>query len=209
VDVGDASDFEFARNHHAELTSNEAWATNMPTLLEQALGLNVEEKLQLISALWDDMAQEPRNIPEIAWHMDEFQRRIDSQRTNFQSGQSWDHVKRSIEPRKLPEIRVILQRVAPGERAVALDYPDSLGVRTKLGGEPDWAQGDQTPRCDSCGIPMTFVAQIDSIEHDNRHNPLRRDCRGGHQDYMFGDVGMIYLFYCFDCGQTACLEQGY
>jgi hypothetical protein len=111
-------------------------------------------------------------------------------------------------PRQLPEIRVILKRVRPGERAVSLDYPDNLGLRTKLGGEPDWIQGDNAPQCESCGEPMTFVAQIDSIEHDNKHNPLRRDCLGN-QDYMFGDVGMIYVFYCFDCCQPACLDQCY
>lgn len=106
--------------------------------------------------------------------------------------------------RRLPEVRVILQRVLPGERAVPPDYPD--GMRTKLGGEPEWIQGDETPRCYSCGEPMTFVAQIDSVEHDDPHNPLRRDCRG-HQDYMFGDVGMIYVFLCFACLEPACLVQ--
>lgn len=110
------------------------------------------------------------------------------------------------EARQLPEIRVILQRVPPSKRAVLLDYPDNLGLRTKFGGEPDWIQGDETPRCDFCGELMTFIAQIDSIEHDNRHNPPRRDCLG-HKDYMFGDVGMIYVFYCFECGQPACLMQ--
>ena len=110
--------------------------------------------------------------------------------------------------RQLPEIRVSLQRVPEGERAVPLDYPDSLGVRTKLGGEPDWVQGDATPQCEFCDVPMSFVAQIDSIEHDNEHNPLRRDCMGD-QDYMFGDVGMIYVFFCFECGETACLLQCY
>jgi uncharacterized protein YwqG len=109
---------------------------------------------------------------------------------------------------QLPEIRVILQRVQAGDRAVALDYPDNLGMRTKLGGAPTWIQGDYTPQCNSCGKRMTFVAQIDSIEHDNSHNPMRRDCLG-HQDYMFGDVGMIYVFFCFECGQPACAEQSY
>ncbi len=109
---------------------------------------------------------------------------------------------------QLPEIRVSLQRVGAGERAVPLDYPDNLGIRTKLGGTPDWIQGDDTPECSSCGQPMTFVAQIGSIEHDNKHNPLRRDCLTK-KDYMFGDVGMIYVFYCFQCCQAAAMEQCY
>jgi hypothetical protein len=35
----------------------------MTTVLEQAMGLSVEEKLQLIAALWDSMALEPQKIP--------------------------------------------------------------------------------------------------------------------------------------------------
>ena len=110
--------------------------------------------------------------------------------------------------KELPEIRVTLERVPAGERAVPLDYPDNLGVRTKLGGTPDWIQGDEAPVCQSCNNAMTFVAQIDSIEHDSKHNPLRRDCMG-HQDYMFTDVGMIYVFWCFNCGCPAVCHQSY
>jgi hypothetical protein len=29
------------------------------------------------------------------------------------------------------------------------------------------------------------------------------------KDYMFGDVGMIYVFFCFDCCHTASLMQCY
>ena len=112
------------------------------------------------------------------------------------------------EPRLLPELRVALERVPPGQRAVPLDYPDNLGLRTKLGGEPEWIQGGEIPDCPHCGNAMTFVAQIDSVEHDSRHNPLRRDCLG-EQDYMFGDVGMIYVFFCFECCQPACVHQCY
>jgi uncharacterized protein YwqG len=111
-------------------------------------------------------------------------------------------------PRRLPEIRVTLKRVPPGERAVPLNYPDNLGIRTKLGGEPAWIQGDDTPQCSGCGQPMTFVAQIDSVEHDSRLNPLRRDCMED-KDYMFGDVGMIYVFFCYQCCQPGCVHQCY
>ncbi len=112
------------------------------------------------------------------------------------------------EPRVLPELRVILERVPSGQRAVLLDYPDNLGLRTKLGGEPDWIQGPEVPDCPSCGQAMTFVAQIDSVEHDSPHNPLRR-AWPEEQVYMFGDVGMIYVFFCFDCCEPACVHQCY
>src|SRR5437870_5543849 len=112
------------------------------------------------------------------------------------------------EPRRLAEIRVTLQRVPPGERAVAGDHNESLGLRTKLGGEPDWIQYEETPTCPHCGRLMPFVAQIDSVEHDSDHNPLRRNCLDD-QDYMFGDVGMIYVFFCYDCCQPASVHQCY
>jgi uncharacterized protein YwqG len=103
----------------------------------------------------------------------------------------------------LPEIRVKLERCEPGEKAVSLEDPDSLGLRTKLGGEPDRIQpGSETPTCRLCGNPMTFVAQIDSVEHWSEHNPLAKCPFEQHQDYMFGDVGMIYVWFCFGCLET-------
>ncbi len=73
------------------------------------------------------------------------------------------------------------------------------GAGSKLGGQPHWEQGDETPSCPHCQLVMTFVGQIDSIEQDEKHNPHRVDCMGDQQDYMFGDVGMLYVFFCFDC----------
>ena len=112
------------------------------------------------------------------------------------------------ELRRLSELRVELERVVPGDRALRLDYPDNLGLRTKLGGEPGWIQDDETPACANCGSTMVFVAQIDSVEHDAPRNPLRRDALAD-QDYMFGDVGMIYVFFCYDCCQPAAVHQCY
>jgi hypothetical protein len=110
------------------------------------------------------------------------------------------------EPTHLPEIRVCLEGVPPGQSAVPLDYPDSRGCRTKLGGEPDWVQNDNTPECSCCGQAMTFVAQIDSIAegpwHTYRHHKYL-DAKG----YMFGDVGMIYVFFCYECLQADCVFQ--
>jgi hypothetical protein len=110
--------------------------------------------------------------------------------------------------RVLPEFRVELSRVKRGERAVQLDYPDHLGMRTQLGGEPDWIQDPEPPACAECHSEMTFVAQIDSIEHDSKHNPMRRPALGK-QDWMFGDVGMIYVFFCFPCATTQSVFQCY
>ena len=38
---------------------------------------------------------------------------------------------------------------------------------------------------------MTFVAQIDSVG----------------DDLAFADVGMIYVFYCFDCNEADAITQ--
>jgi hypothetical protein len=53
---------------------------------------------------------------------------------------------------------------------------------------------------------MVFIAQIDSINHDAEYNPHRVDCLSD-QKYMFGDVGMIYVFFCFDCLESTSIMQ--
>src|SRR6185503_7624040 len=95
----------------------------------------------------------------------------------------------------LPEIKVTLTRCRKGQKAVPLDYPKNLGLRTKLGGKPEWIQYDEVPNCPSCNARMTFVAQIDSLEHQSSRNPLAKEF--SEQYYMFSDVGMIYVFFCF------------
>ena len=96
-------------------------------------------------------------------------------------------------PSQLREYRVLLERVPHGERAVD---PDALGLRSKLGGAPDWDQNDETPLCPGCGQPMVFVGQIDSVEHHDDQNPHSISPFSHQQEYMFGDVGMLYVFFC-------------
>jgi putative addiction module component (TIGR02574 family) len=68
----------------------------MATVLEQAMGLSAEEKLALISALWDSMTQVPEKIPVPDWQLTELERRIEEQEKNPQQGQTWEEVKREI-----------------------------------------------------------------------------------------------------------------
>src|ERR1700752_4590875 len=103
----------------------------------------------------------------------------------------------------LREYRMFFAR---GERT-GTDEGSDLGLRSKLGGKPEWDQTDETPICRSCRAPMTFVAQIDSIEHDYHNNPHAIDALSGEQHFMFGDVGMIYVFFCFDCSATKSIFQ--
>ena len=112
-----------------------------------------------------------------------------------------------IKPEALPELKVQLSECKNGERAVALDYPENLGTRTKLGGEPEWIQFEDVPKCEFCDNLMTFVAQIDSIEHYSAENPNAKIY--AEQKYMFGDVGMIYVFFCFECANSKSIFQGY
>jgi len=68
----------------------------MATVLEQAMHLSVEEKLDLISALWESMAENPESIPLPGWQLQELERRIEEQQKDPQPGQTWDEVKREI-----------------------------------------------------------------------------------------------------------------
>lgn len=68
---------------------------------------------------------------------------------------------------------------------------EPAGDRHKLGGRPDWIQGDETPDCAECGGPMDFYGQLD---HLGSVEGLR-------------DLGMIYVFLCRECYTTAALLQ--
>jgi uncharacterized protein YwqG len=61
----------------------------------------------------------------------------------------------------------------------------SLGGETEfctlVGGYADWVQGTDTPVCDHCQSRMNLLAQIDSEPE---------------ADVMWGDSGLLYLFYC-------------
>lgn len=66
----------------------------MATVVEQAMRMSVEEKLQLIATLWDSMT--PEDIPIPDWQRQELERRIEAQQQDPQPGQTWEDVKREI-----------------------------------------------------------------------------------------------------------------
>jgi protein-arginine kinase activator protein McsA len=98
--------------------------------------------------------------------------------------------------KQLREYRMLFELVPDGDHANPPDGGEP-GLRSKLGGKPDWmysSSADVKVECESCKRPMTFVAQIDSIEHQGLdENPHGRP-PGDDQHYMFSDVGMLYVF---------------
>ena len=109
---------------------------------------------------------------------------------------------------RLPEIRVRLELVANGETAVPQEELPEVGLRTKLGGDPDWIQGNDRPACPSCKQAMCFVAQIDSVGADRPNNIVSKDSAIA-EGYMFADGGMIYVFVCNECEQSVSFLQSY
>ena len=80
------------------------------------------------------------------------------------------------------------------------EYPENLGKRSKMGGVPDWIQENEIPVCPYCKNTMEFVCQIDSIDYGKK---------GNEKEFMFGDVGMLYNFFCFNCCKVDVVFQCY
>jgi hypothetical protein len=102
----------------------------------------------------------------------------------------------------LPEDRATIEKMDRMTKDFIETFGDgmhNLGQRTKFGGQPTWEQNPEEVTCPDCGTSMSFVAQIDSFNHDWPNNPNRMDCVSNEPKFMFGDVGMIYVFFCFDC----------
>ncbi|CAL9585176.1 hypothetical protein [Streptomyces sp. enrichment culture] len=72
--------------------------------------------------------------------------------------------------------------------------PAEEPVLGRLGGEPGWLQGDETPACPSCATRMTFTADLEEgAEFETSAN--------------FGGGGLGYVFHCRPCGEAAFLWQ--
>jgi hypothetical protein len=87
--------------------------------------------------------------------------------------------------KKIPEIPLVMQAATiEAERAIGFTWAAaSVGKRSKIGGRPDFVQAESRQVCKSCGSEMTFYAQIDSVG----------------DEVCLADVGMVYVFVCFDC----------
>lgn len=96
-------------------------------------------------------------------------------------------------PRRFPEIPLLPSpTTAEGGATVGFKWAGpTAGHRHKVGGDPDWLQGPEVPSCPECHTPMSFYGQLDSVG----------------DDMTLVDVGMIYVFVCFDCYTTKSVLQ--
>lgn len=95
----------------------------------------------------------------------------------------------------LPEFS--LELVPNSEEAKHLekfeDAGEEVGNRGKIGGIPDFIQGEYFPTCPLCKKNMIFYAQLDAIG----------------PDFRIGDCGLIYIFICPRCYKTKTFVQSY
>ncbi|WP_424831377.1 hypothetical protein [Ruegeria sp.] len=94
---------------------------------------------------------------------------------------------------KLPEYKIELKPLSvEASKMMGFKWAGSeIGKRSKLGGAPDYLQPHHTPTCDACGEQMSFLCQLDSVG----------------DDIVFADVGMVYVFICFDCFEVKAFVQ--
>ena len=94
-------------------------------------------------------------------------------------------------PKVLPEFKLVPEPLSP-QAADLLERPPSvwseLGERHRIGGEPA-LRNCPWPKCPSCGERMTFYAQLDGLPKPS--------------EFDLADAGLILVFICFDCFQTA------
>ena len=110
--------------------------------------------------------------------------------------------------KQLKEYRILFEKLDSEHKPNNVEE-DNLGLRSKLGGKPGWIQDSKSPLCPHCNKQMTFVMQLDSIEHQATNNPHSINALSDEQEYMFGDVGMLYTFFCFECSEVQSIFQGY
>lgn len=93
----------------------------------------------------------------------------------------------------IPEIKLTLDPKTPeAEDAVGFKWAvEGIGMRSKLGGKPDFLQEAKIPCCEDCNERMTFYGQLDSVG----------------DEVILADVGMVYIFVCFDCYTSTSLIQ--
>jgi hypothetical protein len=102
---------------------------------------------------------------------------------------------RGVGLREIPPFRLVPEPL--NDEAAALPgfkwAEPEIGTRHRLGGRPDAIQSLEYPKCPECGEEMNFYGQLDSIN----------------DEFVLGDVGMVYVFVCFYCQEAHAIIQSY
>jgi putative addiction module component (TIGR02574 family) len=65
----------------------------------ELFALGFEDKLRIVEALWDSIAQRPESIPVPEWQKQELDRRKTAAQSNLQDGITWEQAKAQIRGR--------------------------------------------------------------------------------------------------------------
>jgi putative addiction module component (TIGR02574 family) len=75
------------------MTSNSTIEVTMNTILNEALKLNVSERLQLVQDIWDSIASFPEAVELTEAQRQELDKRLQAYHANPNSGISWEELK--------------------------------------------------------------------------------------------------------------------
>jgi putative addiction module component (TIGR02574 family) len=71
-----------------------------PSQLEAILRLSVEDRIQLVEAIWDSISEHPDSLPITDAQREELDRRLAEHRRNPQDARPWSEVRDSLSSKK-------------------------------------------------------------------------------------------------------------
>ena len=71
-----------------------------PNQLEEILSLSVEERIQLVEAVWDSIAQRPESLPVTEAQRKELDRRLADHLKDPKAARPWSQVRDSLARKK-------------------------------------------------------------------------------------------------------------
>lgn len=71
-----------------------------PAQLEEILRLSVEDRIQLVEAIWDSIADNPDSLPVTDAQREELDRRLAEHHRNPQAARPWSAVRDSLSRKK-------------------------------------------------------------------------------------------------------------